>query len=81
MPGKRRPLTSITSWSAAPDGDVTTPTRARQARQRALARRVEQALGLEPRAQLLEGELERALPARLELAHEELEVAARLVDA
>ena len=27
MPGMRRPLTWITSRTAAPDGDVTTPTR------------------------------------------------------
>ena len=34
----------------------------------------------EPRAQLLEGELQRSAPARLELAHDQLQVAARGVD-
>ena len=53
---------------------------ARNPGQRPLVRRVEQSLGREARAQLLEGDLERAAAAGLEVAHEELEVAARLVD-
>ena len=52
----------------------------REARQRSLARGVEEALGFQPPAQLLEGELERTRPARLELAHDQLQIAARLVD-
>ena len=52
----------------------------RQQRQRTLARRGEQAFGLEPALQLLEGELERAEPARLEVLTDDLHLAARLVD-
>ena len=53
---------------------------ARQQRQRTLARRGEQPFGLEPALQLLEGELERAEPARLEVLTDDLHLAARLVD-
>jgi hypothetical protein len=48
--------------------------------QRLLARFVEQALGLEATAQLLERELERTFAARLDLAHDQLQLTARLVD-
>jgi len=51
-----------------------------QRRQRSLARRIEESLGFEAAAKLLERELERAAPARLELANDDLEIAARLVD-
>jgi len=48
--------------------------------QRAFARLVEQAFGLEPAAQLLERQLQRALATRLDLANDQLQLAARLVD-
>ena len=54
---------------------------ARQRRQRPLARLVEQALGGQPVAQLLEGQLQRAQPARLHVLADQLVLAARVVDA
>ena len=54
---------------------------ARQHRQRALARGVEEALLLELLLQLLEGLLQRALAERLEQLHRQLVLAARRVDA
>ena len=54
---------------------------ARQDRQRALARRVEQALGLQPALQLLEGGLQRAEAVRLERVADDLILALGFVDA
>ena len=48
---------------------------------RALARRVEQSLGLQPALQLIEGELQRAEPVRLHALADDLIFALRLVDA
>src|SRR6185312_10514492 len=53
---------------------------ARQRRQRALLRRIEQALRLQPLLQLLERELERAESLRLEMLADDLILALRLVD-
>ena len=53
---------------------------ARQRRQRPLARLVEQPFGLQPLLQLLEGELQRAEPLRLEVLADDLVLALRLVD-
>ena len=50
---------------------------ARQCRQRPLARLIEQALGGQPGAQLLVGELQRAQPARLHVLADQLVLAAR----
>ena len=57
------------------------PMRAGQRRQRPLARRVEQPLGLQPLLQLLERELQRAETVRLHVLADELVLALRLVDA
>ena len=53
---------------------------ARQRRQRPLARGVEQPFGLQPLLQLIEGELQRAEPLRLEVLADELIFALGLVD-
>ena len=68
------------SWRAAPDSDVTMPTRGRQGRQRALALGREQALRVEPPLELLERELEGAEAERLELLDHELEPTSLRVD-
>ena len=64
------------SWKTAPVGEVTTPMRRGKARQRALARRVEQALGFELLLQALELGLPGADAGRLHEVDDELEVAA-----
>ena len=70
-PAKRRVTTRRKSRTAAPVGDVTSPTRRGQRGQRPLPPGVEEPLGGEPGLQLLEGELERAQAFRLQhLAHE-----------
>ena len=53
---------------------------ARQRRQRPLARGVEQPFGLQPLLQLIERELQRAEPVRLEVLADQLIFALRLVD-
>ena len=53
----------------------------RQRRQRPLARRLEQPLGLQPLLQLLECELQRAEAVRLQVIADDLVLALRLVDA
>ena len=57
------------------------PDLARQEGQRALARRREQALGLEPPLQLLEGDLQGACARRLEPVADDLVLALDVVDA
>ena len=52
-----------------------------EGRQRPLARVVEQAFGLEPLLELLEGELQRAEPMRLHVLADELIFALRFIDA
>jgi hypothetical protein len=53
------------------------PDTARNRRQPALRRRVEEALAREARTELLEGDLERAAPARLEVPYQQLETSRR----
>ncbi len=69
------------SRTAAPVGDVITPMRRGSARQLALARRVEQALGLQAGAQLLVLAREQAFARVLQHLDDELVVAPRLVQA
>ena len=69
------------SRTAAPRGEVIRPIALRQHRQRLLALRIEQALGLQALLQLLESELQRAQTHRLDVFHVNLIFAARLVHA
>jgi hypothetical protein len=69
-----------TSRSAAAAGDGDDADRARESRQRLLVRRVEQALGLQPRLELLERLEERAAARLAHLLDHELVAAARLVE-
>ena len=71
-------LEDIAHRGARRRGHETDPLR--MIRDRALPLLVEEARGLEPLAQLLEGELERTGTTGLETAHDELKVASRRVD-
>ncbi len=69
------------SRTAAPSSEVTTPILRGSDGQRPLAPRVEQPLGREPLLELIEGELQRAEPFRLQVLADDLVLALRVVDA
>ena len=79
-PSKRRPMTRRMSRTAAPLGEVTMPIRRGKRGSGTLAALGEEALGAQTRLELLERELERAEPARLQQLDHELVLAALRVD-
>ena len=72
---KRRPMIAQHVAQGGPAGRGHDADLARKARQRALAARVEEPLGLQPLLELLEGQLQGAEPARLEQLDHQLVLA------